>query len=199
VKVETKHRLPPPRFIILSLDTARRSGWAIFDCGEFRVAGPATTPEHREEVVGIAVTLSRSKGIPLVVGAEDWDMQGMGRAAIFGLGAGFGRWEHVLEREGYDKRLLFRVKVNEWRRMVLGARIGRNERDELKAMAMGACKARGWVVQSDDAAEAALIGFYISRHPPVLDAVREALSRTRGRFVYAGETKRGSGKPGGPR
>jgi hypothetical protein len=182
-----------PPFVILALDSARRSGWSIFDRGEFKVAGPASTWEHREEVVSIAAKLARDQSIPLVVGAEDWEMAGMGRAAIFGLGAGFGRWEHVLEREGYDKRLLFRVKVDVWRRAILGARPGRNKREELKAMAIQACRARKWPVVSDDAAEAALVGFYMSRHPPVLSRVTEALSRRRGRFVYAPVTKREPG------
>ena len=169
----TSHRKPPPRFIVLALDTARRSGWAIFDCGEFRVAGPAKTAEEREEVVRIAVELAHNKGIPLVVGAEDWELHGMSRASIFGLGAGFGRWEHILEREGYDFKLLFRVKVDEWRSRILGLRPGRYKRDEAKQAALAACRMRKWKADSDDAAEAALIGLYFTLNAVTHNKVRE--------------------------
>ncbi len=169
-----EHRAPRPLFITLGLDPARRSGWSIFDCGEFRVAGPARTAAEREEVVSIAMQLAHDKGVPLVVGVEDWALQGdWGRAQIFGMGAGWGRWEHILEREGHDPKLTFRVQVNEWRKMTLGLP-PRVKRDDAKQAALMGCKARRWKAESDDAAEAAFIGYYFTLSQEVHDKVREA-------------------------
>lgn len=172
-----KHALGAPKYITLGLDPARRSGWSIFDCGEFRVCGPASHAHEREDVISIAVRLAHDKGIPLVVGVEDWSLHGeWGRAQIFGMGAGWGRWEHILEREGYDKRLLFRVQVNVWRKAMLGLP-PRTKRDDAKAAALRYCKGKRWKAESDDAAEAAVIGFYFTKNPDVHKQVRLAQKR----------------------
>jgi hypothetical protein len=128
-------------------------------------------------VISIAVRLAHDKGIPLVVGVEDWVLAGdWGRAQIFGMGAGWGRWEHILEREGYDKRLLFRVQVNEWRKAMLGLK-PRTKRDDAKQAALNYCKGKRWKAESDDAAEAAVIGFYFTKNPDVHKAVVLAQKR----------------------
>jgi len=157
--------LKPAACIVFGIDPGTNSGWAIFDKGQFVIAGVAKEAEGREAALDLVFDRSNTTGLPIIVWAEEWLAGFKSHDAAIGTGAGWGRWEHALQLRGLWPDATHRVDPDTWRRAILGTRKGRHKRRELKKMAVASCQARGWRVRRDDAAEASLIGFYGTLDP----------------------------------
>lgn len=130
-------RRQPHPCVILGIDPAASSGWAIFAYGKYITSGVAKTQSEREYAVRLALneTLARidmPKHDPvLVVVAEKWTRGGKWYAATMtGIGASWGKWVAELERVGLPKRRIVRVYPATWRGAVLGIG-GRNATTEI--------------------------------------------------------------------
>jgi hypothetical protein len=79
---------------------------------------------------------------------------------MMGMGEGRGRWLEQLELVEVRRSHIIGVSPGTWRRAALGKASATMKRDELKSMAVMSCRARGFVVESDDQAEAILIALW---------------------------------------
>lgn len=164
----------PLPVVVLGLDPARVSGWAILVDGQLAASGTARSASERAQVVSTAQTASEAHQRRLVVVAERWLTGGWASFdAIAGLAAAWGAWREALEIAGHPKRRVVRVTPQTWRASLLG---GRATREEWKRRAVWRVRAEHGIEVSDDEAEAVLIGQWGSRSLQVARLLPKARS-----------------------
>lgn len=131
-----------PPLIILGIDPARRSGWAITRDYAYLQHGLATTATHRAYAIKTARELAAVYETPLIVIGERWQggwAKGRGHArTISGVGAQWGRWQEALEAAGIPKRRILRVGQSTWRARVIGGRVARKTEEWDRVMVASA-------------------------------------------------------------
>jgi hypothetical protein len=123
----------PLRCVVLAVDTAANSGWAI--CrgqDDYLCFGEVDTLDEPSlnYIVVWAVTRAAQLGLPLVLVLEA-PFGGPVRT-LLGLGAAGERWRAAWRRAGQAGRTVL-VQPAEWRAPVLGRRWARAPRDEVRA------------------------------------------------------------------
>ena len=158
--------------VILAVDPAATSGWALWDGSEW-TTGVANTWVDRADAVMDAWSFDAVAGPvegrdrPLVVIAETWP--GLRGSALAGLGAQWGKWLAELERIDVPEKRIVRVDTGTWRKTVLG--ITRQSGDTSKRAAMLRARAvLGHDVTADEA-EALCIGLWGLRSEKVAAAI----------------------------
>ena len=152
-------RPPSPKAwpcVVLAIDSAQVSGWALFVSGELITAGVCKV-DH-DAVVSIAQAQATAHKLPLIVVAETWSPGFKSHKTVLGMGAAWGIWTSALTRAKHPKRRIVKVLPATWRSAVLHR--GRRGRDLWKAAAQSYVKQRYHVELSDDAAEAVCIGVW---------------------------------------
>jgi hypothetical protein len=106
-----------PRFVTFGIDPGDTSGWGVATCPEIpAIVGIATTIEQRVEVCRYVKEFS--KGLPIVVGIEDWTIGGPNANyhMFKSLGESAGRWlEQVEAILGITKKHVVRTTPQQWR------------------------------------------------------------------------------------
>lgn len=114
--------------IVLAIDQAATSGWAILSCAPMSLRlvemGVAKTMAERERVVWQARDAAHNIYEWLVVMEDHSDFHfGRGNASVaslLGMGAVRGRWEEQLDRAQHPAKLRAKVTPKTWRKAVLG-------------------------------------------------------------------------------
>lgn len=171
--------------IVLALDPSKsRSGAAILTGQRSaHLFGPAKKQSARESFVRAAVELANTRGLPVLIVAEEWDKPRHKRVrnargdetvefdqkwtfqTILGMGEGWGRWAAELER--YDIRSITRVTPNRWRDDLFGKRRGKDTKSAKKMALLFAENHFALSLQEDDdTAEALCLGVWFRTFCP---------------------------------
>lgn len=162
-----RHELP---CVILAIDPANTSGWAIMVEGKPKCWGSlaASDSDGIDRVIFEACDLAIRYKLPLVVLGEEWGRGGiMGRAQWQGLGGAWTAWKYGCDRARakglpvVESRVL-RVLQKVWR-SVFGLNLGR---EVVKAYCLRAARERTGIElppEQHDVAEALLIGLWGAR------------------------------------
>lgn len=157
----------PHNCVLLAIDPAATSGYAVFAPAGPIESGTAKTIADLESVVALAQREAEAHELPLIVVGEEW--VGVGKLTaktVAGMGAAWGRWAAVLEQAEHPKRRTLRLSTGTWRKRAYGKSRGKTE--AFKAWAMAYVAARFRVrLKSDDEAEAVVIGDVAMRSPEV--------------------------------
>lgn len=150
------HGYKPHAAVILALDPATKSGWAIFSRGRLLGSGVARDASDRFEVLEAAAEIGADEELPVIVVAETWSC-GNWKSwdAIAGVHQAWGRWAEQLELGGFDA--VVRVLVDTWRHDIFGTR-AKLPRKVAKELAKTRVKSMYGKKASADEAEAILIG-----------------------------------------
>jgi len=153
-----KRARPAPKpwlAVVLAVDCANRSGWAICVRGKLHASGELNTlePEAIAGVIAMALECARTEALPCVLVLED--IWGGSVSTIAGLGAARERWLAVwreLAAAAGHKGKVVLVAVSTWRAAILGAGFVGCEREQVRpveqAMAAGI---KGGAVGPDEA------------------------------------------------
>jgi len=132
-----RHTSPAPKpwaCVVLGVDTAARSGWAIAVSGKRVDSGEVdtlNTPDI-ERVVRWAIELGRVGGLRVVLVLEaPW---GGSVAVVAALGVARERWERAWRDAGQTVRRVVRVNPSTWRAAVLGRQAIGLEREAVRAL-----------------------------------------------------------------
>lgn len=120
--------------VVLGVDTAAQSGWAIAVSGKRVDSGELSTLDtpELERVVRWAVDLGRVGGLRVVLVLEaPW---GGSVAVVAALGVARERWERAWRDAGQTVRRVVRVNPSTWRAAVLGRGAIGMERDAVRAL-----------------------------------------------------------------
>lgn len=184
-----KRKTPPPlplpwRCVVLGVDTATRSGWAVRTAGKLVRSGEVST-EDDDEMEWIArttvATALLQHLIPVLVLERPW---GGNDAMLIGLGAARGAWLRAWRRAQQPKSRVVRVYPASWRARVLGGGAHALARDVVRPIEMQAalhecctCNAshmqtvrvscRGCIELGPDEAAAILISKWAAHAEPV--------------------------------
>lgn len=159
-------RCPPINAVILAIDPADTSGWAVLapdPSNPIRTValagGIAKTPADRALAVQVAQSWETIRQLPLLVVGETWRTSPgdkIGLPTFIGMGAQWGRWAEQLEMAEVSPRRILRLTVGDWRQQIFGR--SRMTNDAAKAAARNWAKAAGHGDVTDDEAEAICIG-----------------------------------------
>lgn len=175
--------------VILAIDPAALSGWAIFLEGRPVTWGElaASNATGIDAVLLQACELASRTKLPLVVLGEEWGRGGpLGMSQWQGLGGAWTAWKHGCDR-ARDKGLpvvssrVMRVLQRTWR-SAFGLNLGR---ELVKAYAVRAAKSRVGVqleLDQHDIAEALLIGLWGSKSGEVGERLPEKVMKRRGLY-----------------
>lgn len=150
--------------VILAVDTARRSGWAVRVRGQHAASGEVDTLESADvsAVVAWSTRVARRAGLPLVLVLEA--PFGGPVAIIASLGAARERWLVPWRSSGHTELRVVRVQPSTWRAAVLGSNWSRAERDRVREHEQRvAQRMLGGVEVGADEAAAVLIGVWAER------------------------------------
>lgn len=158
--------------IVLGIDQARRSGWAVHDGRKIVQSGFVYNTPGMIGVVelvkahagsggisSVLVVYEDHSGIPLHAKTRFQGGQAPTRntATILGMGAAWGRWETALDLAGHNPRLRICVAPADWRLRVLGlVPSASTERCKATAKAWASQAVQG-NVEDDNEAEAIAI------------------------------------------
>jgi hypothetical protein len=183
--------------VLLAIDPAAVSGWAIFISGELHSSGVATTQVDRMDVVNAASCCASVACLPLVVIAETWSFGGNKKdprataAMQAGLQAKWGLWEAAIE-ESDGKIKVVRVNSRRWQTSVLTRLRVRSE--TLKQIARhSASNLAHRPIEDENEADAICIGFYGTISPITLakltiaEGKRLGVDVVRARAIVASE------------
>jgi len=157
--------------IVLSIDQAKCSGWALLNaplCTERPTTlgiGTAKSAEDRRCVLGRAMEAGDIGELLVVLEDHSRFFFARGNASIaslLGLGAARGRWEERLSDAGHPESMRFTVTPQVWRREVLGL-AGNVKAERAKSAAVLYATACGSRDVTADAAEAYCLGVYAAR------------------------------------
>lgn len=153
----------PWKCLVLGIDTARTSGWAINVCGQLLDSGEVNTFHSGalERIVSHAQALALTAGVPSVLVLEaPW---GGSVKIVASLGASSERWLRPWLQLGEAHGRVVKVMPNQWRGPVLGASFVSCARDKVRAHEVRlASELAGRAVGSDEA-PAILIALWGSR------------------------------------
>lgn len=176
--------------VLLAIDPATTSGWALFLEGKPVSWGALAASDSNgiDAVLLQACELTSRTKLPLVVLGEDWGRGGvMGLAQWQGLGAGWGAWRYACDRARakglpvVESRVM-RVTQTTWR-----AAFGLSSlrREHVKAYSVRAARERLGITLTDeqhDTAEALLIGLWGARAGAVGSKLPAKIMRARGLY-----------------
>jgi hypothetical protein len=155
--------------VVLAVDTARQSGWAVRVRGRHAASGELDTLDAAavSQVVGWTLRVARRTGLAAVLVLEaPWG----GRVnVVASLGAARERWLVAWRMAGQSERRVVRVQPRTWRCAVLG-RGATGTRDVIRAREQrAACGLLGLAATEigGDEAAAVLIGVWAARAEPV--------------------------------
>ncbi len=146
VPARSRRPSPAPKpwaCVVLGVDTAARSGWAITLFGKRMDSGELDTLDTAklEQVVRWAVDLGRAGGLRVVLCLEaPW---GGSVAVVAALGVARERWERAWRDAGQTVRRVVRVNPSTWRAAVLGRSSIGMPRAEVRALEQ---RVAGWLV-----------------------------------------------------
>lgn len=157
--------------VVLAVDTARISGWAVRLQSKLRYSGQLDTldPAAIDAAVLAALSVSRAaycKRAPVLVLEKPW---GGRMATVLALGQARERWLAAWDRAGLSRRRVVSVPPSTWRARVLGHGATRLERDAIREREMLSARAEcaaGMQLGADEAA-AILISRWAVRAPAV--------------------------------
>lgn len=158
VPARSRRPSPAPKpwaCVVLGVDTAARSGWAITLFGKRMDSGELDTRDTAklEQVVRWAVDLGRAGGLRVVLVLEaPW---GGSVAVVAALGVARERWERAWRDAGQTVRRVVRVNPSTWRAAVLGRGAIGLEREAVRALEQRV--ARGLVGKELGADESAAV------------------------------------------
>ena len=151
----------PPSFmpwhcVILAVDTAARSGWALRLAGQHQAFGEVDTldTDSVSAIVQCATRKAELVHMPVVLvleapwGGSVWTITGLGQARE--------RWLHAWRLAGQSARRVVSVQPAIWRAAVLGRRYASTPRDETRAYEQQS--ARWMIGERTRADESAAIG-----------------------------------------
>lgn len=133
--------LDPPRpwpwqAVLLSVDTATRSGWAVTLAGETLAYGEADTLDEQSlsDIVRFAQSTAERWDVPTVLVLEaPWGGRRNFLATLMALGAARERWMRAWRAAGLPVSRAVRVKPNVWRRVALGKAYAGAKREVVRA------------------------------------------------------------------
>jgi ribosome modulation factor len=161
-------RAPKPWLaVVLAVDTATRSGWALYASGRLRASGEVSTRDEGAlaDIVVDAARRAADGGLPLVLVLEA--SFGGPTYVVTALGQARERWLRAWRDAGQEMRRVVLVQPQSWRAVMLDPTLRRAKRDALRAAeAVVASGIVGRAVEPDEAA-AVLIGRWAARSLPV--------------------------------
>jgi len=113
----------PNPVVILAIDPAVVSGWALRVCGVLASSGKTETPDEMNAVVKLAYRTAEKFRRPLVVVYEKWNPHGKwSHDAKMGAAKSVGKWELLVEMLPRRKPTTKTVTVlaDEWRKRMYG-------------------------------------------------------------------------------
>lgn len=130
-----KKPAPPPSFhphacVVLAVDPAAKSGWAVFVNGAYVESGIAMTHVDRLDAAARALVEAARRELPLAVVGEKWPTGGPfgGHRTQSGLSEQWGLWRAALEQTEVPKSRILRVLPSAWWRQIGAyARLGHDE------------------------------------------------------------------------
>ena len=163
----------PYAAIVIGVDPGAQGGASIWDCGHYVTSRVVTCSLDRVLVLRRVHALASSipTGIPVVMVFETWTAHGkINTDTLIGLGAEIGKWQERAE----DFRVTCRhwqgpksvkVKVNTWRKAVIGGTAYRNWPTDVwkRAAIQRATALTGTEPSTADEAEAILVGYWGTR------------------------------------
>lgn len=161
-----KRSAPAPKpwlAVVLAVDCASRSGWAICVVGKLCASGELDTLNTPaiEAVVAQALERAVTLGRPCVLVLED--IWGGSVSTIAGLGAARERWLAVwraLAGKVGHKGKVVRVPVSTWRAAILGEGYGSAERDQARPVEQSMARGIKGSAVGPDEAPAICLGRY---------------------------------------
>ena len=162
------------RLCLLSLDTARTSGWAIFDGMSLHDSGIAKTQQHRDDVVCAWLHLAALTDRVRAVVAEDWFRGSRSHATTYSMGVSFGRWAEAVEATGIREDWILRVPPRDWRKEL---RFMCRGREALKRESVAYAKGLTGKTVGDDEADAICLGHATLRRAEWFGTVLPASQR----------------------
>jgi len=146
--------------VVLGIDTARRSGWAIAVQGKRVDSGELDTLDAGEvqRVVAWAVSLGALGRLPVVLVLEaPW---GGSVSVVAALGAARERWMAAWRACGQSPRRVVRVQASTWRCGVLGRVTAGMEREAVRALEQSVANRLAGKALGPDEAPACLIAYW---------------------------------------
>lgn len=163
--------------IVLAIDPARVSGWAIACDEQIIASGVAEEAHERRAVVARAASMATPER-PLVVVYERSQRGKLSPTTWLGMGDARGRWLEHVELEARLRRCdSVGVEPSVWRTLLWGAK--RFHRDYWKAIAVTYARSLGIEPRTDDEAEAIAIAMVAHRLPDVQSQRASALRRAK--------------------
>lgn len=169
----------PHACVLLGIDAAGQSGWAILVRGELPSPahlGTAATAIDRERAIRLAIAAADDAGLPIAVVGEKWVLgartkgkPGMSPDALARLGGRWQQWEDMLVELGVPRSRMRRVHLATWRAQVLSGTHGHGT-DWKRVVTQWALRAFR-VEVGHDAAEALAIAVWGSRAPDVAEVL----------------------------
>lgn len=158
--VRSKALSPSPRpwsAVVLAVDTAARSGWAIAVQGERVDSGELDTLDfiEIERVVRWAIELGQAGGLKVVLVLEA--PYGGSVSVVAALGVARERWERAWRDAGQTVRRIVRVQPTPWRVAVLGRQVIGMRRAAVRALEQRVARALIGKALGDEEAPAVLI------------------------------------------
>jgi hypothetical protein len=141
----------PWEAVVISVDAAGKSGWAIGLRGKVVESGEHDTARHPELTLGVVqrgVSLAKLHELPVVMVLEF--MWGGRFTATVGCSIACDRWRTAWRAAGQSRGRMGRVQPKQWRGPVLGTHWAHAKRDEVRPVEQA--MARG-IVGRDDVGE----------------------------------------------
>lgn len=174
------HGYRPHPAVILGIDAAKSSGWALLSesgAKKCAYAGVAKNHDSRKHVIRSALLLSKHHALPLIAVIEDFTTGGWKSfAAILRAGESRGRWLEHLDSEEIST---INVTPAQWRGGIFGST--KLNREQAKTLAQTYVKSEYKEDLPHDAAEALLIARYGSRCPEIASLLESLSTRARSR------------------
>lgn len=178
--------------VILAVDPAATSGWAIFDCGLYYASGVAATAFERGaalELLNDVAPHRRRVPANLLVVVEDWrigrrprrkgdgtDSGNWSPTTLVRMGESRGRWLERAASAGIPEAQIVHVEPPTWRAVLAG--MPRRSGEQAKASAVQLVRMRfSNQVEDENEAEAVCIALWAQHAPEVSQALATAARR----------------------
>ncbi len=176
-----KHRTAPApkpwECVVLAVDTARQSGWALYVVGKYEQSGEIDTLDATgvELVVSIALERAMALGKPLVMALEF--RYGGRQWVTAGLAVACERWRAAWRKAGISERRALKVGPSTWRAAVLGSPWAHARREGVRSVEQAVAAGLARRAVGPDEAAAVCIGHWASHAPEVGKAIGKRASK----------------------
>ena len=184
--------------VIVGIDQAARSGWAVHSGGQVRASGVARSARERLEVVQAALSAAGGDTRLLLIVLEDHGKMPLSRrtqydaatkhapsrnaATILGMGDARGRWREQFELVGVPLSHFVLVEPRTWRLAVFGRGAPSMGTEAAKELAVRwASQVRGEPIADDNEAEAIAMASWGAREGVQVYQARLHEAQVRGR------------------